>query len=70
MDGIHRTFIEQSLQELLAMNITDENDQGVVFRKSTGHYTVHTNGQEIDCELSSRLYKSTHLTADPVAIGD
>ncbi len=52
------------------MNITDENDQGVVFRKSTGHYTVHTNGREIDCELSSRLYKSTHPTADPVAVGD
>ena len=53
------------------MNITDENDQGVVFRKSTGHYTVHTNGHEIDCELSSRLHKlSTHHTADPVAVGD
>jgi len=53
------------------MNITDENDQGVVFRKSPGHYTVHTNGQEIHCKLSSRLYKqSNHPTADPVAIGD
>jgi ribosome biogenesis GTPase len=52
------------------MNITDENGQGVVFRKSLGHYTVNTNDREIDCELSSRLYKSTHPTADPVAIGD
>ncbi len=39
------------------MNITNENGLGVVFRKSLGHYTVHTNNQEIDCELSSRLHK-------------
>jgi ribosome biogenesis GTPase len=52
------------------MNTTNENGLGVVFRKSTGHYTVHTNGREIDCELSSRLYKSTHSTADPIAVGD
>jgi ribosome biogenesis GTPase len=70
MDNTHRTSTKQSTWELLAMNTTDENDQGVVFRKSTGHYTVHTNSREIDCELSSRLCKSTHPTADPVAIGD
>jgi hypothetical protein len=29
------------------MNITNENGAGIVFRKSLGHYTVHTNGQEI-----------------------
>ena len=39
------------------MNITNENGYGVVFRKSLGHYNVRTNGQEIDCELSSRLHK-------------
>ncbi|CAG1008025.1 ribosome biogenesis GTPase / thiamine phosphate phosphatase [Anaerolineales bacterium] len=53
------------------MNTTDENDQGVVFRKSLGHYTVHTNGREIDCALSSRLHKQSHQhTADPIAVGD
>lgn len=39
------------------MKTTNENDEGVVFRKSLGHYSVHINGQEIDCELSSRLHK-------------
>jgi len=39
------------------MNITNENGYGVVFRKSLGHYNVRTNGQELDCELSSRLHK-------------
>src|SRR5690348_2200988 len=39
------------------MTTTNENDHGVVFRKSLGHYTVRSNGQEIDCELSSRLHK-------------
>jgi len=51
------------------MNITDENGQGVVFRKSLGHYNVHTNGQEIDCELSSRLHKQLiYPTADPASL--
>jgi ribosome biogenesis GTPase len=39
------------------MNITNENDIGVIFRKSLGHYNVRINGHEIDCELSSRLHK-------------
>ena len=39
------------------MNLTNENGHGVVFRKSLGHYTVHTSGRQIDCELSSRLHK-------------
>lgn len=39
------------------MKITNENDEGVVFRKSLGHYSIRTNTQEIDCELSSRLHK-------------
>jgi ribosome biogenesis GTPase len=51
------------------MNITDENDQGVVFRKSLGHYSVHTNNHEIDCELSSRLHKQLiYPTADPASL--
>lgn len=53
------------------MNTTNESDQGVVFRKSLGHYTVHRNHREVDCELSSRFHKqSHHSSADPVAIGD
>jgi ribosome biogenesis GTPase len=39
------------------MNTSDENDEGVVFRKSLGHYTVRTHGQELDCELSSCFHK-------------
>ena len=39
------------------MKITNENDLGIVFRKSLGHYNVRTDRQEIDCELSSRLHK-------------
>jgi ribosome biogenesis GTPase / thiamine phosphate phosphatase len=39
---------------------------GVVYKKTIGNYTVHTNGQAVPCELSTRLRK--HLiypTADP-----
>ena len=51
------------------MNMTNENDLGIVFRKSLGHYTVHTNRQEIDCELSSRLHKQLiYPTADPTSL--
>ena len=51
------------------MNITDENGQGVVFRKSLGHYKVRTNGHEIDCELSSRIHKQLiYPTADPASL--
>ena len=52
------------------MNTINESDQGVVFRKSLGHYTVHTNGREVKCKLSSRFHKLHHQTADPLAIGD
>jgi ribosome biogenesis GTPase len=53
------------------MNIMNESDQGVVFRKSRGHYNVRSNGQEINCELQPRLHKQlSNLTADPIAIGD
>jgi ribosome biogenesis GTPase len=51
------------------MNTIDESGQGVVFRKSLGHYTVHTNGREIDCVLSSRLHKQLiYPTADPTSL--
>lgn len=51
------------------MNINDENDTGVVFRKTLGHYTVHTDGREIDCTLSSLLHKQLIFpTADPTSL--
>ena len=51
------------------MNINDENDLGVVFRKTLGHYTVHTKGREIDCSLSSLIHKQLIFpTADPASL--
>ena len=31
--------------------------QGIVYRKSQGHYAVRINGHVVDCEISSRLRK-------------
>jgi ribosome biogenesis GTPase len=57
------------LQETLTMNTNDENDFGVVFRKTLGHYTVHANGREIDCSLSSLIHKQLiYSTADPTSM--
>jgi hypothetical protein len=39
------------------MTTDNQDDTGVVFRKTTGHYTVHSNGRELDCRLSSLLHK-------------
>jgi ribosome biogenesis GTPase len=51
------------------MNIHDENDIGVVFRKTLGHYTVHSQGREIDCTLSSLIHKQLIFpTADPTSL--
>src|ERR1043165_355201 len=51
------------------MNINYEDDTGIVFRKSLGHYTVHSNGRDIDCTLSSLLHKQLiYSTADPTSI--
>src|SRR5215213_11380999 len=51
------------------MNINGENDLGVVFRKTLGHYTVHTHGREIDCSLSSLIHKQLIFpTADPTSL--
>jgi ribosome biogenesis GTPase len=51
------------------MNTNDESDIGVVFRKSTGHYTVHTDGRELDCVLSSLIHKQLiYPTADPTSL--
>ena len=51
------------------MNSNDTDDIGVVFRKTRGHYTVHTNGRELDCELSSLIHKQLiYPTADPTSL--
>ena len=42
---------------------------GVVFRKTIGHYTVHANGRELDCTLSSLIHKNLiYSTADPTSM--
>lgn len=42
---------------------------GVVFRKTLGHYTVHANGRELDCTLSSLIHKNLiYSTADPTSM--
>jgi len=49
------------------MNTSD--DIGVVFRKTLGHYTVHSDGREIDCTLSSLIRKQLIFpTADPTSL--
>jgi ribosome biogenesis GTPase len=39
------------------MSTNNTDGQGVVFRKSHGHYSVQDNGREIACVISSRLHK-------------
>ncbi len=50
--------------------ITNNGDgQGVVFQKNLGQYSVHSNGREIACALSSRLHKQLiYPTADPSSL--
>ncbi|HMB23320.1 MAG TPA: ribosome small subunit-dependent GTPase A [Anaerolineales bacterium] len=51
------------------MNINDKDDTGVVFRKTTGHYTVRTHGRELDCVVSSLIHKQLIFpTADPTSL--
>src|SRR5512147_1141217 len=51
------------------MNTHDEDDIGVVFRKTLGHYTVHTQGRELDCVLSSLIHKQLiYPIADPTSL--
>ena len=48
---------------------TNEDGQGVVYRKTRGHYTVRTNGRDIDCVLSSLLRKQLiYPIADPTSL--
>ena len=45
------------------------DDTGVVFRKTLGHYTVHSQGRELDCSLSSLIHKQLIFpTADPTSL--
>jgi ribosome biogenesis GTPase len=74
--GVYRKALFAHLQETLTMNTNskrsspaDEDDIGVVFRKTLGHYTVHADGRDIDCVLSSRLRKQLIFpTADPTSL--
>src|SRR6185295_16103613 len=51
------------------MNSKNTDDIGVVFRKTRGHYTVHANGRELNCELSSLIHKQLiYPTADPTSL--
>ena len=57
------------------MSIEPSNDirvpdrVGVVFRKTIGQYTVHANGRELDCTLSSLIRKNLiYSTADPTSM--
>jgi ribosome biogenesis GTPase len=51
------------------MTTDTQDDTGVVFRKTTGHYTVHSNGRELDCTVSSLLHKQLITsTADPSSL--
>lgn len=51
------------------MPTNNQDDTGVVFRKLLGHYTVHANGRELDCVLSSLLHKQLiYPIADPTSL--
>jgi ribosome biogenesis GTPase len=51
------------------MKSNDNDDTGVVFRKSLGQYTVRANGRDIDCVLSSLIRKQLiYTTADPTSL--
>jgi ribosome biogenesis GTPase / thiamine phosphate phosphatase len=40
------------------------NDQGVVYKKSTGHYTVHADGRAVHCTLSVQLRKGALYSSE------
>ena len=51
------------------MSTETTDDIGIVFRKTIGHYTVHANGRELDCTLSSLIHKNLiYSTADPTSM--
>jgi ribosome biogenesis GTPase len=67
--GVFRNSLFSNLQETLTMNTNEPDDTGVVYRKTIGHYTVHANGRELDCTLSSLLHKKLiYSTAAPTSM--
>lgn len=51
------------------MNTNYGDGQGIVFQKNLGEYSVHSNGREIACALSSRLHKQLiYPTAEPSSL--
>src|SRR5215216_2107121 len=64
--GVYSKTLSINLQETLTMNTDEQDDTGVVFRKTLGHYTVNANGRALDCTLSSLIHKNLiYSTADP-----
>ncbi|MEN4041013.1 MAG: ribosome small subunit-dependent GTPase A [Anaerolineaceae bacterium] len=63
-------------------NDTHSDDHGVVYKKTSGYYTVHANGRVINCTLSAHLHiermhstykqlaRPEHTVPDSVAVGD
>ncbi len=58
----------------MSINSTDMYDNrptftGVVYKKTIGNYTVHSDGQAVVCELSTRMRKELiYPTADPASL--
>jgi ribosome biogenesis GTPase len=51
------------------MNTNYGDGQGIVYKKNLGQYSVHSNGRDISCALSSRLHKTLiYPTADPSSL--
>lgn len=44
---------------------SDPGNTGVVYKKTLGHYSVHTDGQVITCSLSAKLWKDFEMTHLP-----
>ena len=52
-------------------NHVDRNQQGTVYKKAAGIYTVQVDGRTMTCALATKLRKQiTDPTTDPVAVGD
>jgi ribosome biogenesis GTPase len=50
-------------------DLARSEDQGVVYSKTTGSYTVHTPARVVPCALSARLRRAAGAP-DPVVVGD
>ncbi len=49
-------------------DLAQSTDQGIVYSKTNGRYTVHSKGRLIACTLAARLRHAA--PADPIAVGD